>query len=340
MNAIDNNEIDKDDILDFLDSEYIDYLKEIDKKHFLKNKKEIEKSIIKFSDTKLCDFIVELLETDINALIIKKIDKIDFTLFKYYFEKNEKKYLEKFRKNIKLLSIIFYKRNLEFNKYVIENIYLKIPYYRKNVYLSELEFIINNCVPYYNDYNVFLYVIEKFKLSYIIKNQKLSDRKFLFNNFNNTNPITSFEELQLVLMKLHITKEEFESSILNLFYLSTENSCSYLTTICRTGDIDLFIKIINNYKISILGMTALYVIEIFVEATKSNNTNFIIILLNYLKNKGLMINKIHYTEILKEIFKLPNYLMYHDIITGFIELGGIVNLNNNYKEYADSIKKL
>ena len=333
-------EFDKYDILDFLEYQYIDYLEEIDKKHFIRNRVDIEKSIILSTDTKICDFLVDFMSIDIDKLILKNLLKIDIILFKHYFEKNENIYLDKFKKNSLLFTMIFNRQNLDFNKYVIEKIYSKLyknNLYKIKIYKDEIENIIANNYNYTNNYNVFFYVIEYLNLSSLLKNQTVTIKRKLFINFNTQNPIVNFDELQLLIKKLGITKTEFENNII-VNYLPHENL--YIFTICKTGDIELFIKIINNYYINYKILTTIFIIEMFTEATKSNNADFIIILLNYLINSGVIITTIHYTEILNNIFRLPNYTIYNNIIKGFIELGGKVISNPIYKEYAESIEKI
>jgi len=333
-------EFDKYDILDFLENEYIDYLRGIDKKHFTKNRTDIEKRLITSTDAKICDFLIDHMNIDFDTLIFKNITKIDLILFKYYFEKKKNMYLEKFKKNTSLFMLIFNKKNLEFNKFIMENIYSKLysnAHNKKKIFKDEIEYIIQGDVNYTNHYNVFFYISEYFNLLYLVRERQIHIKRDLFFLLNSNNPITNFDELQEIIKKMGISKIEFENNILIRIFSFDK---IYLLTICKSGDIELFIKVINNYKLNVAVLTNLSIVEIFVEAVKSNNIDFVIILLNYFKGLGAVITETHYTDILNSIFRLPNYTTYHNAIIGFIELGGNVVSNPVYRDYAESIEKI
>lgn len=118
-------------IIDFLEIDYIDYLKSIPDNLWKENKHHIQLALLNVNNYKIIDLIYEKINFDVN-FIIKNLGKINLELFKYVIGKNDMN--EKIKKKIQnnfyyLFDIAFTSYDLEFNKYIIENYFQSIKKY-------------------------------------------------------------------------------------------------------------------------------------------------------------------------------------------------------------------
>ena len=152
-------------------------------------------------------------------------------------------------------------------------------------------------------------------------------------NMNNYDKMIELKKL------LNISDKYFIDKIL-IKKQNYQNDIGLLLMICKTGDIDYFIKTINYFNIDIKHFSDIsFCSNIVAHTAISKNITMIIIVLNYLESKNCKLNEILYTSILMKLINLtkPNYYQYDEIIYEFINIGGRISGISKYTEYAERI---
>lgn len=316
------NEYDKYDIIDFMDIDYLEYLSSLPNNIWKQYKNDIEIQLLNVENIKVISFILNKIQVDFYKYITKNFEKINLALLQYMIEINEEKFItkiihSKFTRGLFQSSILYH--DLEFNKYVYENLYKKIfnknneiNNYAKNINLLENKknenifnyfpsnifcwnninkdedefrtFFVNmierSMVPKY--FNVFEYYIEKLNLDAIIKNCPIQNKINLYNIMYDMYSINSYDKLIKFQNLFEINQHDFLSKIIFSINKSFNNDM-LMYKICRCGDIDYFIKVIINFNFEKTYFTNNVVVNMFINAAISKNIDFIIVLYNYLK---------------------------------------------------------
>ena len=349
---------DEYDIIDFFEVNYIEYLNSIPIIIWSKYKKNIEIKLLEVNNLQIINLVLEKIKIDPYNYILKNIMKINFELFKILINIDKKKIIDKIIKNeifVILVDNIFKYQNLDFNKYMYKNLYEDIKKnqnYKNQNY--EIKIITNYYQPHLSTYlptylDVFYYYIEIFNLKNTLKCYTMNTKKNLYLKIFNTYSVDSLEKIVKFKNLFEIDDAYFVSNVLcnsGTYFIDNIKEGPILFNICKSGNIELFIKIINNFNIKKNNYTInnnYMILYIFINATLSKNINFIIIIYNYLKFNI----KIDFTiELLSHILHsivintTPKHHEYDDIIYEFLNLGAIIKGYGEYTDYIKSIKFL
>ena len=344
----------------------MEYLNSIPDTIWSKYKRDIELKLLTVNDLKIIEFVLQKIKIDSYNYIKKNLQKMNFKLFKFLINNEKKNLIDKLIKYnlIKNIHVIVFKyHNLDFNKYVCEIFYEDIKN-NNNVQNNNTDIVVKKKISYDNEIksmielrykthdlpiyeDVFYYYIELFNIDISIKNKLIKQHTDLYMKMFISYSIDSFEKIIQLKKLLEINDENFINNILfkdnNSFSYSNKSVILY---ICKFGDIELFIKIINNFNIEKKYYTKnnYYMVnEMLLEATLSKNCDFVLILYNYFKFNI----KIDFTiKLLSNI--LINIILrigsnrdeYDTIIYEFLNLGAIISGYGVYTEYIESIKLL
>jgi hypothetical protein len=195
-------------------------------------------------------------------------------------------------------------------------------------------------IPKY--FNVLEYYTEKLNLKTSIRKYSIDTKINLYKKMYLQYSINSYDEMIKLQNFFEISKYDFLSKV--IFNKNKPYSGdSIINNICKTGDIDYFIKIINNFNFEKKYFTDNIIATMFYNGTLSKNINFIIVLYNYLKTTiQIDFNTKLLSDIVKKIVHETgsNHNQYDDIIYEFINLGAIIKGYGEYTEYIESIKFL
>lgn len=344
------NEYDKYDIIDFLETDYFDYLNNIPKEIWTKYKNDISTSLLTIKDHHVINFVCNKINIDYK-FIIKNFDKINLELLKYLMnDDNTKNNLKiKIPNQIdKIFLQIYQFQDLEFNKFIFEN-FCQIS--NNNINNDNKNFNYKKCIeqkivswilPKY--YNVLDYYIKKFDLIESIKKYTDVVKIEIFLEFYDKYKIDSYDKLIEFKNLLQIDNITFASKILfkgnNYQWYQPVN---IISKICNSGDIDYLINVVNNFNIHKTSFSENIISTMFTNGILSGNVNFPMILYNYLKyNIGINFNKQLLSKILFSFISTvgTNHKQYEDIIYQFIDLGGVIKGYSVYTDYIESINFL
>lgn len=361
------------DIIDFLEPEYInDWLNLIPNDLWIKNKKTIENQVCKLHEPKIISYVVDKINLNLPKFITLNFEKINLNLLKYCVETN----LEKLKKEIKnksylykeIISKCIFKHDYEFNKYFYEIIYFELePEHKieqKSANITNLfgllkynnvsfhpnnifyEILIKNIsrwnVPYFL---VFKYYNEKFKNS--IQKYTL-DRNYnmIFLDIFNKSKLNNFEDLIELKNILNITDTYFNNQILCL-KLSIDKSIlldvsdkSIMFNICKTGDINLILKILNFLDEDIIQKKE-NILRFMVCVSLTNKIENVFLIYNILLyEKNCIFTEDLYSKIIFEIIQQreKKFHEYDKIIFELINLGGKIKGCSLYTDYIEKLK--
>lgn len=264
----------------------------------------------------------------------------------------------------KLYVIIFTYHNLEFNKYVCDVLYQDVKKLNKieknkfsflnifnfannkfdNYFISEIEKQYKNCtIP--KDSEVFDYYIKNLNLTNVLGKYSINQKINLYRNIYSCYSINSFDKMIKYKKILQIEDYDFVSKI--LFKLNDDkyswDNNQLIYKVCKLGNIEYFINIINNFNIDKKYYKNDVVCKMFSHAVCSKNKDFVIILYEYLKsNIKINFNKEFLSEILLVIVQNlgSSHNEYNDIIYEFIHLGAVIKGYGDYTDYIKSLKFL
>lgn len=359
-------EYDKYDIIDFLETQYInDWLNLIPDNEWIKNKKAIEYKVSKLTEPEIISLVISKINLNLPKYIVVNFEQINVDLLKFCVETNFDKLKKEIKKNPSIYKQIIdkciYNMNYEFNKYFYENIYFELePTHKiqqnsanilnlygllqKNVHKNNMFYdqLINNLqrnwgsdalnfkvLKYYN--SIFLNI---FKIKKENENVKSLFVKIFKINFEK-GEINNFEDLNELKNIFGISDKQFKIYIVHILY-----DKSILDYVCASGDIDFIIELINKLDDDIL---------------KENITNVMVhtALLNKIENVFLMYNLLVYEKkcvftkemyseiIIRLVFMRKSkydVYKYNKIIYEFINLGGKIRGYSTYTDYIDRLK--
>ena len=197
-------------------------------------------------------------------------------------------------------------------------------------------------VPKY--FNVIKYYIDKFNLHSLISNLHIDTKTHLYKIIYDTCNFNSFDNLIELQKFLQINNNNFINFIL---FRNSDANAKYnpviILNICKSGDIDYFIKVMNYFKPKDGLFTDHTVISIIAHVMLTKNVDVIIVIINYLKyNKNVIFTKELYSSILEYFVSYvgSNHHEYTDIIFELINLGGTIKGFTQYTDYIKSIKYL
>lgn len=373
-------EYDEYDIIDFLEPDYLDYLNQIPDDVWTKYKNDIINALCEINSEQIFDLVTKKIKINYVDLVIKKFNKINLFMFKKILniDSVEDKLIQKLKSEgytIKTLySNCFEKKDLEFNKYFYENIYLtKIkPFQQKQIAIPNKivkpNNVINNAINAFNNvqsasvapkniphdifeerineniksyystlpehYEVFKYYADKFDLKKGISKRTLKDKERLLAKLQKKYPIDNFDKFVEI-----INFFEFSKNDLSLVLLGEQYDCYGLNKICQYGDIDYFIKVANHFKINNITQDR-NITNILLGAAKSNNVGLMIIVINYISQYKQISNDV-YSQVLRSYLHCSteeDYAKCKDIIYGLMNMGGKVSGYSEYTEYISCIK--
>ena len=211
-----------------------------------------------------------------------------------------------------------------------------------DLYVSKKTYISNGLYPY--SFDVLKYYVGVFDIEKEFSLLDLSKKKEIFTCLysKQTNVFDNYDKTIELKNILGITNEQFSNQILfggkkvNYYY-----DKPLFFDICKSGNIEYFLSMINNYDIDKKFFTDNFIVDMIVNATMSKNIDLVFIVYDCLikKQPGLFNNKL-YDRILYNIIKRtsPNYHDFDNVIYEFINLGGIIKGYGVYTDYIECIK--
>lgn len=370
-NPIVINEYDKYDIIDFLESEYIDdWLNLIPNNLWIENKKIIENHVYKLMEPKIISYVIEKINLNLPKYVILNFEKINLNLLKFCFERYYDKFMKEIKKkNYNMTQIInkcIYRHDYEFNKYFYEIIYFELEpehkveeqnsstilnlygllqnkypnnIHQNNMFYNMLVKEINYCAEM--DYDVLQYYNKKFK-NYI--------KKYTIDKYDTTTIINKiYEKIKMKIKKLdelfeiadilNISKSDLKKIIL----ISTNYIYSYksiIYNVCMYGDIDLIVEVLNFLDNDIVQKKE-NIIKIMTSISMSNKKENVFLVYNILLyEKKCIFTKQIYSEIIQNIIYQGDkkFYEYDKIIFELINLGGEIKGYSMYTEYIEKLK--
>ena len=356
---------DKYDIIDFLEADYIDWLNSIPTEYWDKYKKDVEKFFYKITDERVMDLVMKKVKINLPKYVIDNFEKITLKVLKYCVEKNFtkldiqiKKTDYKFNYCIKD-SII--NKDIDFNKYFYENLYFKfepthqynglntdgnfflledIHIHKANRFYENLKFIIPTFYRTISNYKVIKYLNDKFPN--IFQNNLQKNKESIYDMYVNIfkeSKINNWNDMIELKNILNVSNFDFSKKILigNIHHYGVRN---LLLTICKSGDVELVFKTINNLWSDEFKNTS-NIINIMSFSSLSKNYELVFMLYNFFTyEKNITFNASICSHIVEKIIYNSDkkYREYDKIIYEWLNLGGVVKGYSIYTDYIESIK--
>lgn len=358
-------EYDKYDIIDFLEPDYIDWLNSIPLEYWDKYKKDVEKSFYKINDERVMELVMANVKINLPKYVVDNFSKITLEVLKYCVKTNFTKLETQIKKcNYKFNNCIresIVKRDLEFNKYFYEDLYFKLEpthqYIDDNIkdnFLLLEDIYIHKANRFYkklkqmllcnlvgiSNYKVIKYLNKIFPN--IFQNISLEKKSNLYLKTFNESKINNWNDIIELKNILNISSDYFcKKMLINDGYYP--NTSKYLfPSICKSGNVELIFKIIDNFWSKELEKIAC-VINIMVSSSLSKNYELVLLLYNFFTfKKNVKFDKIICSSIIEKIIYISDkkYHDYDKIIYEWFNLGGVVKGYSIYTDYIKSIKIL
>lgn len=365
-----NIEYELEDIINFLEPEYIDYLEELPNELWNKYRKDIESAIILKNNYQIILYTANKLKLKNLHKTFSKINikKVSLEYFKYVYETCSYQIDLMIEKNKKIILDIFLialtNKNIEFNEYLclnfIEKFELKI----------ELEKILINLFVYnfktkdikstkvQNLYDIYVFenkthlnVLEyyinllNFDINYVIKFHKelKSKNKLIvcdeFQRYLIHNNITKFEDIKQIQKLLKLSNEE-----MHILIKYNDSSYNFMYKLLL-DDVNNFYNVINEYNIILDNLTNDVQIQIFISHLYSaclKNSNFILDLMSKIikfieSNTKKKIDPIVFDSVLNKFIHYSTHLNANKVIYELMKLGAKIDKkfdrNKNYNKF-------
>lgn len=363
-------EYDKYDIIDFLEPDYIDWLNLIPIECWDKYKKDVEKSFSNIADERVMDLVMEKIKINLPKYVVDNFEKITLEVLKYCVKINFTKLDTQIKKNdYKFNDCIvksIEKQDLEFNKYFYEYLYFKLePSHQYIGINTEDNFLLLEDI-YIHKANRFYTITKKMLLvhySIIKTNYKLIKylnkifpnifQNIFQNNFLgkeikqnnlylmtfNKSKINNWDDIIELKNIINISNNYFSKKMLigeDIYY----ESKYLLPLICKSGNVELVFKTINNFWSKELEKMD-NIINIMAFSSLSKNYELVSLLYNfYTFEKNILFDADTCSCIAEKIIHMSNkkYHEYDKILYEWFNLGGVVKGYSVYTDYIESIK--
>jgi hypothetical protein len=357
-------EFDKYDIIDFLESEYInDWLSIIPNDVWIINKKTIENQIFKLKDKTIILYIINKINLNLPKFIVCNFDKINLELLKFCVEYNFNGFKKQIKKNLNIYNEIIYKcitiHNYEFNKYFYEIIYFELEpehkikikpnhminsndIHKDNMFYNSLKKIlyIKSSDLYYSIYGYEIIKYYKFVFENLFDKLEKKRANKIFINIFIGSKIDNFNDMIYLKNILNITDIEFKK---NCIFETSHNYIvgeSVFRNICKESNMTFIFKVLNFCDDDFL-LKNENIITLMTYISLSNKIENVFLVYNYLVfGKNYKFTKEQYSEIIYNIIKFGDKKVneYKNIIIEFINLGGIISGYSIYTDYIERLK--
>lgn len=248
------DEYDEYDIIDFMEIDYLQYLDSLPKNVWSKFKKDVEKQLLNVKNIQVISLVLTKVNFDYYHYIIRNFNKINLNLLQYMVNADNEKIIKKIVSNnqIKFIfesSIQFH--DLEFNKYIYENLCVKIKE--------------NNSLTDNSDYkNIFYKAVNLINI--FAKNNKENTQIITETNKNNLSKTNQtniefknlFEHMMkrfyipkyLDVFEYYIKKLNLTISVKNYSFDSLVDLCNDMYESYSTDSYDKLIKLKNLFQMN------------------------------------------------------------------------------------------
>lgn len=370
---INTYEYDKYDIIDFLEPDYIDWLNSIPFECWDKYKKDVEKSFSKITDKRVIDLVMKKTKINLPKYVVDNFEKITLEVLKYCVKTNFTKLDTQIKKTeykfFNCIKVSIGQQDLEFNKYFYEDLYFKLEpthqSHQSHQYLGEnnkdnfflLEGIwihkanrfykILHKLPTLYDLKLSNYILIKYFNS-IFPNifQNPENNNYLFDLYVRTfneSKINNWYDIIELKNILNISNIYFSGKMLvgkDINYTNHHSTKYLLLLICKSGNVELVFKTINNFWSKELKKKD-NVVNIMVFSSLSNNYELVLLLYNfYTFKKNIIFDADTCSRIAEKIiyFSDKKYHKYDKILYEWFNLGGVVKGYSICTDYIESIK--
>lgn len=364
-------EYDKYDIIDFLEPDYIDWLKSIPTECWDKYKKDVEKSFSNIADERVMDLVIGKIKINLPKYVVDNFEKITLGVLKYCVKTNFIKLDAQIKKNdykfYDCIKTSIGKRDLEFNKYFYEDLYFKLEpthqykylgantdgnffllegiwIHKANRFYKILKELPTRCDVKLSNYKLINYLNGRFPN--VFQNNLQENKSYWFDLYvrtfneskiNNWNDMIEFKNI------LNISNNDFSQKMLigkDIYYYNRTYSKYLLPIICKSGNVELVFKTINtfwSYELKKMDN----IINIMAFSSLSKNYELVSLLYNfYTFEKNIIFDVATCSHIAEKIiiFSDKKYHEYDKILYEWFNLGGIVKGYSVYTNYIESIK--
>lgn len=366
-------EYDKYDIIDFLEPDYIDWLKSIPSECWNKYMKDVEKSFSKITDEQVMDLVIGKIKINFPKYVVDNFEKITLQVLKYCVKTNFSKLDTQIKKNNhnfnKCIKDSIEQKDLEFNKYFYEDLYFKLEpshLYKylgantnSNFFLLEgiwihkdnrFYKIIKNELPSYSckahisNYKLINYYNSRFPN--VFQNNSPSKKSYSYDMYARTykeSKIDNWNDMIELKNILNISNDDFSQKMLigkDFYYYNQSNTRYLLLLICKSGNVELVFKTMNTFWSDELKKME-NIINIMAFSSLSKNYELVSLLYNfYTFEKNIIFDVGICSRIAEKIISISDkkYHEYDKILYELFNLGAVVKGYSVYTDYIESIK--